>query len=403
MNRRQFLQYSAASGFTVAAPKSLFSSEGKPVTKTILALGQSNALGANPGGVWGIPASVKVWNCTSNTDSASSGLGTGFSTPASYPSAPFINSNNMMVHCCRYLSAEFGEDINLVLVSFEGKSIAWWMNSAGVTGTMYTRMANILAAAGVTKVDAFLWHQGEADNLAPSGYVASWGNLLSRMTTDGYIDADTPIVLGEVLAQDYPINAVLHSIADCDPRVGIADISCFPLEVNLHFSGQSYVRAGLEYTREIMKLPGPFYREPDTFENVYVTGAASVGLTLPPNTFVKVKMKAENGKKSLFDANGAFVSDRFGVWEFSGHGCSFAQHASIALLDETGAFLQPLAQVLSANANYKPIVNGSTIMAMGPGDKVYLGLFQSTGGTVSIPTADSSLMNRLSVKFLGAE
>ena len=309
----------------------------------------------------------------------------------------------MMVHCCRYLSEEFDEDINLILVAFEGKSISWWMNSAGVAGSMYARMASILAAAGVSKVDAFLWHQGEADNLAPHGYASAWAHLLSKMTTDGYIDAETPIVLGETIVQNTPINGVLRNIADADPRIGIADISTFPLASDLHFCGPSYVRAGLEYAREIMKLPGVFHREPEPFENIYVTGAARTGLTLPTSCFVKVKMKAENGKKSLFNADGAFVADRFGVWEFSGRGCSYAQHASLSLLDETGAYLQSLGQVLSANANFKPIVSGSAVMAMGPGDKVYLGLFQSTGGTVTIPVEDSSLMNRLTVKFLGSE
>jgi hypothetical protein len=359
-------------------------------------MGQSNAVGITPGSLWGIPASVKAWNCTPNNANMT-GLGNAFVMPASPATAPFNNSNNMMVHACLYLSAEFGEDINLIRVAFEGKSISWWMNNVGVAGPMYARMRTVLAAAGVGKVDAFMWHQGEADNLAPANYATSWANLVSRMTADGYISAETPIIIGETLAQDYPINAVLHSIADADPRVGIAEISCFPLAPDLHFSGQSYVRAGLEYAREIMKVAGPFYRAPGAFESIYVTGAACGGV------FVKVKMKGENGKKSLFDANGAFVSDRFGVWEFSGRGCAYAQHTSISILHESGVFLQPLGQVLSANANYKPIVSGSTVMAMGPGDKVYFGLFQSTGGTVTIPTADSSLMNRLTVKYLGAQ
>lgn len=365
-------------------------------------MGQSNAVGISAGGVWGIPSSVKAWNNTTNT-AATTGLGTAFVTPSGPSSLPFFGGNNIMVHCCRYLSEEFGEDINLILVAFEGKSISWWMNSAGVAGLMYARMANVLAAAGVSKVDAFLWHQGEADNLAPTGYDGAWAQLISRMTADGYIDSYTPIVMGETIVQNAPINGVLRGIADADPRIGLADISTFPLAPDLHFSGASYVRAGLEYAREIMKLPGPFYREPEPFENVYVTGSAKTGLTLPSGCFVKVKMKAENGKKSLFDADGAFVSDRFGVWELSGRGCAYAQHSSLSILDATGDFLQSLAQVLSANANYKPIVSGSTVMAMGPGDKVYLGLFQSTGGTVSIPASDSSLMNRLTVKYLGAE
>lgn len=401
MNRRDFLTYSAA-GISALIVKPSRADEGKKLTKTILAMGQSNCVGITPGGVWNIPASVKAWNCTPNNANLT-GLGNAFVTPSGPAVAPFNNGNNMMVHACRYLSAEFGEDINLILVAFEGKSISWWMNNAGVTGPMYARMAAVLAAAGVSKVDAFMWHQGEADNLAPANYATSWGNLLSRMTTDGYIDADTPIVLGETIIQNTPINTVLRGIADADARVGIADIAGFPLADDLHFCGPSYVRAGLEYAREMMKLPGVFSRSPAPFSDAYVTGVCRSALTLTSSTFVKVPMKAENGKKCLFDASGAFVADRFGVWEFSGRGCSYAQHASIALLDDTGAFLQSLGQVMSANANYKPIVSGSTVMALGPGDKVHLGLFQSTGGTVSIPASDASLMNRLTVKYLGAE
>lgn len=370
--------------------------------KTILAMGQSNCVGITPGGVWGIPSSVKVWNCTGNT-TAMTGLGNAFVT-ANQAAAPFYNGgNNMMVHCCRYLAEEFGEEINLIIVASAGKSISWWVDGAGTTGALYARMEAVLAAAGVAKVDAFLWHQGEADNAAPTGYPAAWGQLLNRMTTDGYIDAETPIVLGETIVQNTPINAVLRGIADADPRIGIADISTFPLAPDLHFSGPSYVRAGLEYAREMMKLPGPFSREPPAFENVYVSGAGRCGLTLPSGAFVKVPLKGENGRKSLFDANGAFVADRFGVWGFSARGCAWAQHTSLSLLDDAGAFLQSFEQMYSASGSYKPVVSGNVSIALGPGDKVHLGLFQATGAAVSVSIQDSSLMNRLTVKFLGAE
>lgn len=371
------------------------------MTKTILAMGQSNAVGKTPGGVWGIPASVKAWNCTANNDSLT-GLGAAFVTPASQSSLPFAGGNNMMVHACRYLSQEFGEDVNLILVAFEGKPISFWCNSLGVTGTMYARMAAVLAAAGVTKVDAFLWHQGEADNGAPSVYEPSWNALVSILTADGYIDADTPIIIGETRIANTPINTVLHVIADADPRVGIAEIGCFPLAADNHFTGPSYVRAGLEYAREIMKIPGPFYREPAPFEDAHVTGAGCSAVTLPSGTFVKVKVKGENGKKTLLDG-GAFVADRFGVWEFHGRGCSYAPHVSIAILDETGASIQSLGQFVTPSTSFKPVVDGHAVLALGPGDKVYLGVAQVSGVTVSVPTEDSSLLNRLTAKFLGAE
>jgi hypothetical protein len=413
--RRKFLQAALATPAllntaTLAAQESAepYSKGRHKMTKTILAMGQSNAEGMWAGGVWGIPANVKAWNSHPNTD-ALTGLGTAFVHPQTFGYYPFnidngVNSgNNMMAHACRYLANAFQEDINLLLVSRRGTPISYWCNEAGVTGTMYARMKAVLAAAGVTKVDAFLWHQGEANNPAPGVYAASFAGLLSHLTADGYIDTDTPIVIGETIIQMPGINAVLHSIADADPRIGIADISCFPQAPDGHFSGTSLVRAGLEYSRELMKLAGPFYRAPAAFENVYVTGTSGAAVYLPNNTFVKIKMKGENGRKSLFNADGAFVADRTGVWEFQGRGCAYSPHVSLSLLDDTGAYLQSLGQFVTASSSFKPVIGGSAVMALGEGDKIFMGLYQGSGAAVSIAAPEASLFNRLTVKYLGAE
>jgi hypothetical protein len=370
--------------------------------KTILAMGQSNTVGMGTGGAWNIPSTVTVWNCAGNSSDASTGLGTAFSTPANKSAAPFIGNNNMMAHACRYLAHELGEDIRLIIVACSGFAISNWCNSAGVTGSMYARMVAVLAAAGVTSVDAFLWHQGEADATISSSYTASWNALLSHMTTDGYIASDTPIVMGELGIWQTVMNPVIRAISDASSRIGLADISCFPVNTtDLHFNGPSLVRAGCEYARELMKLPGAFYITPPADVLSYVAAPGSADHTIASGQATWVLVKAENGMKSLIQ-NGAFVADRLGVWEFSGLVCSFTYHVSLCLIDETGAVIQYLAGTgVQTSSGVNPYIDGSSTLALGFGDKVFLGVLQVTGSTISVAAVNSAWLNRMTVRFLG--
>lgn len=373
--------------------------------KTILAMGQSNMVGSGLGGAWNIPASVTVWNCAGNSSSPSSGLGNAFVTPSSMAEAPFIGRNNLAVHACRYLAHELGEDIRLIVVACAGYAISNWINGAGVTGSMYARMEAVLAAAGVTKPDAFLWHQGEADAAISGSYTASWNALLSRMTADGYLDADTPIVIGELGIWQTSMNPVLRSIADASDRIALADISCFPISAgDMHFTGASLVRAGCEYARELIKLPSQFFSPTWPWnDDVYVTAPGGAPYTTSLSTPTKILLKAENGKKSLIQL-GAFVADRLGVWAFSVRGCAYASGMSVMLLDEAGCVIQYIAGTgAAALGSQSPYINGEGLVALGCGDKVFLGVVVASGGSAASLDAVAATLSRMTVRYMGRD
>jgi hypothetical protein len=368
--------------------------------KTILAMGQSNMVGAVPGGVWGIPSAVTVWNCAGDSSSATAGLGSAFVTPANMSVAPFIGKNNLAIHACRYLASELGEDIRLIIVALSGTPIEEWSNPGGA---MYARMQAVLAAAGVTYVDAFLWHQGEANAGAPAAYPALWAALLNRMETDGYINVATPIVIGELAIWQTAMNPVLRSIANADFRVSIADMSCFPVfDDNLHFNGPSLVRAGLEYARELMKIPSAFFH-PSFDTETYVTAAGAADFTTSVGVPCKVLVKAENGNKALIQG-GAFQADRLGVWEFALRGCAFNTSMSLVLLDEAGSIIQFIAGTGgAASGGMYPYTNGDSVVALGKGDRVYLGILLPNGTPGTFSAKNSAWINRMTVRYLGRD
>lgn len=377
------------------------------MTKTILAMGQSHAVGsADSTGVWNFPATVKVWNNTSNIDSNSTGLGSAFVTPV-ISSPPFGGTNSMMPHAARYLAKLKGEDIRLILVGRGGDTISSWATEAGVRGTMYLRMQAILAAAGVSAVDAFLWHQGEGDSGTPGTYGARWGRLLSNLNADGYLSLTKPVVIGALNPSQIAMNAVLREIADLDARVGLADIQGFPINqdpANLHFLGTSAVRAGLEYARELSKLDGAFkgiipldYKP----SGLFVTGVGNVDYSsVAGGGISKIPLIAENGKKSMI-SDGSFVADRAGVWKFAVTGYSGRGRTAIMLIDETGSKVQDLgfSGALDPVSN-TAVLSGHGVVALGEGDKISLGVAQD-GGSATVLSYVSSVRNRMTVEYLG--
>lgn len=367
---------------------------------TVLGMGQSNAQGRGVGGDWTFPASVTVWN---NLGEANTGfVGNAFVAPTlgANPFSP--GKNNGIIHACRYLAQELNQDVRLILVAYGGQPIQEWSD---VDGAMYTRMKAVLAAAGVvTPVDLFDWHHAEANILNYSTYQAAFSSLLAKMTTDGIITVDTPIVIGELANQTTFIpnmNAVLRSIADASARIGIADIACFPANDQaidiLHFNGPSLVRMGLEYARETMKLPGPLNFAPAETDFPYVTAAGILSYKPTIGKPCVLHVKAENGKKSLI-YQGGFKADRLGVYRFDLSAISFTGSLNIVLLDWTGAIIQYLAGVITPSISH---CDASTVVALGKDDRVYMGIIQNNPTPGLIAAQWSSLINRMTVQYLG--
>jgi hypothetical protein len=55
-----------------------------------------------------------------------------------------------------------------------------------------------MAAAGVTKIDALIWWQGESDSLAQDHYVDDFETLQAKSLADGLLSYDTPILISGV-------------------------------------------------------------------------------------------------------------------------------------------------------------------------------------------------------------
>lgn len=218
------------------------------MTKYFLASGQSNCRGRGTGGDFTISPLVKVWN-NQNDISDLTNLGTAWVTP-DRNARPFVSGcNNFAVHAANQIALATGEEVRLVIVAKGDTSIGQWF-SASIRQPMLYRISAVLAAAGVTTLDGFWWHQGEADNSATAAgyYPGRWNALINCLTSDGVITSSTPVVMGEVSTKYGTIPGVLQSIADADPRIRLAPVKQFErLTDDVHFTGPELVRIGLVY------------------------------------------------------------------------------------------------------------------------------------------------------------
>jgi len=212
---------------------------------TILAMGQSNAVGNQTGGA-PFPAScVDVWNCRNDIDTTAD-LGSAWVSPqmGQYPFNTGGQINNMMVHAANWIHETTGEDVRLILVAMGGQSIDKWTDVAGARGALYARMRAVLSEAGVVDpVDVFLWHQGEADNGTSSTYAARFGLFIDNLETDGIIGGSTKVCIGETSPASANILPVIRSLESA--QVKVAHLSLLPCAVDgIHFTGASLSEAG---------------------------------------------------------------------------------------------------------------------------------------------------------------
>jgi hypothetical protein len=235
------------------------------VTVTFLVSGQSNAIGVAVGGFFDAAPTLHVWdNASLLLDSLPAdyelNLGTQFIVPV-LGSPPFRDNgaNNSFVAFGARLSRLIGQTVRLLIVPRGGTSIDLWSTTT-TRGPMYTRMAAVMAAAGVTSVDGFLWHQGESDEATAGTYQARFSQLISFLQTDGYLTATTPIVVGTLSPTCPNMNAVLRSLPAAFPgNLGVAEISDLPFEPDqLHLTGPAIVDAGYRYVNALSDLPGAF-------------------------------------------------------------------------------------------------------------------------------------------------
>lgn len=384
------------------------------MTKTILIMGQSNAIGRDDAPIT-TSSAVTVWN-NQNDISTLANVGSAYVAP-NLSNAPFVNGKaNFGVAAMSYMAEmSNGEPHRMILVAKGATPIDQWMSGSGTPGAMYSRMQAVLTAAGVGKVDAFFWHQGEDDESNTSTYQGKWNNLVARMQSDGVIDASTPIVIGETSYAFSPnINSVLNVIASASARVEIAKVGQFRVRAadNSHFEGAQMAPIGLEYAYSISKLAGPWrgtWRAPDidnydapmvssadgewrkiksrdlvpSYDFVYATGQA---VTLPSGVDCVVPVRSKYGNSGLISPGGAFVASREGLWRFDlkVHGDGGKLRAKL-LNGNTAKELEFVAYSggLDSSDN-NPIISGFAFLRLFSGENVALGVNQGSGSTKAI-------------------
>ncbi|THV13723.1 hypothetical protein [Rhizobium rhizophilum] len=215
-----------------------------------LSAGQSsNVAGDSQGGPFDISSLVRVWNNATNRDDTTL-LGDDWEIPDRNANPFFLGGNHKTVQAASVVANITGEGQRVVTCGRNGRSIDYWHN--GTTfGEQYTRLKEVLDTVAITRpYDVFDWNQGSADNASAAAYPAKFADLLDLLTADGFIDANTVIIITETSWANSPlINPVLKDIADNDPRAGFAGIGYFPTVDGTHFTGLSQFHAGYETVR----------------------------------------------------------------------------------------------------------------------------------------------------------
>lgn len=366
----------------------------------ILASGQSNTYGQGTGGSWDISPLVKVWNNANNLFDLTN-IGTAWVTPK-FGQRPFRSGcNNQSVQAANYLARLTGREVRLIMTAYDGQSINKWHNGS-VVGPMYTRTKAIMQAAGVVAVDWFLWNQGSADENTPSTYHARWAALVGKLTTDGFLTAQSPLVTNET-AHAPLINKVLQSIADADPRCEMAKIGHLPTNEGVHFTGPALVRAGWEAVYSLAKTQTEFYGvTPVQDLTNFVHAAPENAISVPSGSETRVPLVARYGDLPLIDANGDFVAPVAGLWEFSATGFAYGGKTWISLHDENSEMVSLLAYTGSADpANNAPTIAGYDVLNIPTGGKVSLMIRQVSGVTKTVTEAQARTNIRFTAKFIG--
>lgn len=400
------------------------------MVKTILAMGQSNALGRT--GATNIANDMSlVWN-NQNDITTLANVGTAFIVPA-VGANPFVNGKgSFLTSVSAYLGRMTDPDEvhRIILIATGGLSIDSWINASNVKGPMWDRMKAILLAAGVTQVDAFLWHQGENDEATYTTYSTRFNNLLSALQTDGHITTTTPVVIGETTWQYPNINTSLRSIANANPRVEIVSIGSYDSSDNTHFDDQFTPIIAVDYARALSRLDGSWkdkWRVADVINNSpvianpitnqmglikakdlisqrnFVVGAAKA-ITIPTGIDTKIPLDFMFGNPDFISSGGGFQSNNVeGIWRFDLQG--FAdKSARVKLLDDTGKQLWFSSYAGGADpVGNNPILSGFAFMRLFRSDRVWLGIHHSKGTNVVHDMTTAHQFIRFAATFMGED
>lgn len=218
---------------------------------TVLAMGQSNAIGRNAGGASfaDISSSVSVWNNASEWGAN----GSAFVFPSS-SAPPFGTSgeNNAGIWFSHRLSQRTGLPVRHVLVARGARGIEHWVTSDDGSDPGMDELSDVVTAiqtAGhaVKPFDVFLW-QGSESNDAHSRvlYRSWWNEMVARLEADGFITPSTPVIIAPIAkALAAHIDAEHQAIAAAEGRVLYAPgFTSMTTDDGVHWTGKSQVTMG---------------------------------------------------------------------------------------------------------------------------------------------------------------
>jgi hypothetical protein len=218
----------------------------------ILATGQSNFF-MTPAFAWTPAANAKVWNFDGNDGN----VGTAY--------VALVNSNVNMTQkiASDIADAWTARPIFLVNISFPGQAISHWLLSGGPPVDVYQNILNnisgALAAAGVSKIDLFLWWQGEGDSVPlNTGYVADFATMMRRFWSNSWFPRETPAMIHSMASTAVggnpngdKMNGLLMAVVDDDPdrrryvyTSALSTSAYWDSSNPGHMTGQGYFAAG---------------------------------------------------------------------------------------------------------------------------------------------------------------
>lgn len=364
---------------------------------TILFSGQSNCVGYGSGGSWDISPLVTVWNNETNRIDLE-GLGNAWVTP-DRSANPFYNGcNNQGIQAANYLAKLTGQQVRLIIVARGGESIKQWHNSL-VTGPMYTRLRAILALADVESVDWLLWNQGSADNNLAAYYAAKWDALIAQLTSDGIVNASTPLVVSETSYLTPAINAALRSIAAADPRCGFAPIGTLPTFDEVHFTGAALVRAGWESVYALKKTGSSLYPAQTGGGFVHATGSGA--LTLEPAVSTEIPFLPRYGDYTMVK-DGSFMVRSPGLHKISVSAYCAGWGVKVQIKDGQGDWMATIASsgAMDPTGN-NSMLHGEIVLNLAKSDRVKVLMSHAADTARTISAAHSAAYNRMVIEHLG--
>ena len=151
----------------------------------------------------------------------------------------------------RHLTSQLKEEkIGLVVNARGGSSINLWKPGE----TLYDHTLARLKAAGITKVDAVIWHQGESDAQDPD-YLEKLMALVSTLRRD-IGTPGMPFVAGEVF-KDVPVNERMRGLTLKVKRTAVVSAKTLKVFDGVHFDRQSQLILGRRYAEALLKMLQP--------------------------------------------------------------------------------------------------------------------------------------------------